>query len=323
MSSVPAFWSVENRRISVRAPSRVIVSSIASSLTTDDIGNGHSHWSKSFKFFSQFDCRDWLEKCWTSSSERKATVQSQSIRNRYDDEFLQYGNKDPPIVEDGQTTMGSSCSSDTRLSWVNIREEKDEEHLSVGHRSDRGDGEERERLVTPCLLMMKRFVNRSIPKRNCPFSFKRRNFSRLSRTIRWSLFKATRLRANLLLFLKTLPDDRVQRNEPVNIVVITEPRQWPIGQTIGYQTSRNKQRYELTRIVFCTTGVLLHKWILSKTLEDSTHIILIRTFGLINCRKVKIRLVSPTIEMEKLAAYFCQPRDTKHQKNLIKMMKRT
>lgn len=83
-------------------------------------------------------------------------------------------------------------------------------------------------------------------------------------------------------------DDYVKRSKPVNIVVtqprriaarslcehISHSRNWPIGQTVGYQTSLNKQRCELTRILYCTTGVLLQKLILTKTLQDFTHIIL-------------------------------------------------
>ncbi len=83
-------------------------------------------------------------------------------------------------------------------------------------------------------------------------------------------------------------DDYVKQSKPVNIVV-TQPRRiaaralcehisyqrnWPIGQTVGYQTSLNKQRCELTRILYCTTGVLLQRLILTKTLQDFTHIIL-------------------------------------------------
>ena len=131
-------------------------------------------------------------------------------------------------------------------------------------------------------------------------------------------------------------DDHVRRSKPVNIVV-TQPRRiaarslcqyvsscrsWPIGQTVGYQTSLNKQRCELTRILYCTTGVLLQKFILSKTLQDFTHIIidevherdqsmdflliLIRTLWLRNSSNVKIILMSATIEIDKLANYFRQ-----------------
>lgn len=83
-------------------------------------------------------------------------------------------------------------------------------------------------------------------------------------------------------------DDFVKRSKPVNIVVtqprriaarslcehISYSRQWPVGQTVGYQTSLNRQRCELTRILYCTTGVLLQRLILTKTLQDFTHIIL-------------------------------------------------
>ena len=38
--------------------------------------------------------------------------------------------------------------------------------------------------------------------------------------------------------------------------------------------SLNKQRCELTRIIYCTADVLLQRLILAKTLQDFTHIIL-------------------------------------------------
>lgn len=130
--------------------------------------------------------------------------------------------------------------------------------------------------------------------------------------------------------------DFVEKGKAVNIVVtqprriaarslcehISQQRNWPIGQTIGYQTSLNKQRSELTRILYCTTGVLLQRLILTKTLQDFTHIfldevherdqsmdfllILIRTLWLRNSQNVKIILMSATIEIDKLANYFRQ-----------------
>ena len=130
--------------------------------------------------------------------------------------------------------------------------------------------------------------------------------------------------------------DFVEQGKPVNIVVtqprriaarslcehICQQRNWPIGQTVGYQTSLNKQRSELTRILYCTTGVLLQRLILTKSLQDFTHIfldevherdqsmdfllILIRTLWLRNSQNVKIILMSATIEIDKLAKYFRQ-----------------
>ncbi|CAF2234381.1 unnamed protein product [Rotaria magnacalcarata] len=80
-------------------------------------------------------------------------------------------------------------------------------------------------------------------------------------------------------------DNYVGRSKPVNIVVaqprriaarslcehVSHSRNWTVGQTVGYQTSLNKQRCELTRILYCTTGILLQKLILTKTLQDFTH----------------------------------------------------
>ncbi|CAF1499815.1 unnamed protein product, partial [Rotaria sordida] len=70
----------------------------------------------------------------------------------------------------------------------------------------------------------------------------------------------------------------------------------------------NKQRCELTRIIYCTAGVRLQRLILAKTLQDFTHIILdevherdqsmdfslilIRTSWLRNYQNVKIVLMS-------------------------------
>ncbi len=96
-------------------------------------------------------------------------------------------------------------------------------------------------------------------------------------------------------------DDFVKRSKPVNIVVtqprriaarslcehISHSRNWPVGQTVGYQTSLNKHRCELTRILYCTTGVLLQRLILTKTLQDFTHIILDEVIILIIFLKIK------------------------------------
>ncbi|CAF4849541.1 unnamed protein product [Rotaria sp. Silwood1] len=83
-------------------------------------------------------------------------------------------------------------------------------------------------------------------------------------------------------------ETNLKQSKSVNIVV-TQPRRiaarslcehisisrnWPVGQTVGYQTSLNKQRCELTRILYCTTDVLLQRLILTKTFQDFTHIIL-------------------------------------------------
>ncbi|CAF3493379.1 unnamed protein product [Rotaria socialis] len=131
-------------------------------------------------------------------------------------------------------------------------------------------------------------------------------------------------------------DDYVERSKPVNIVVtqprhiaarslcehVSHSRNWTVGQTVGYQTSLNKQRCELTRILYCITGILLQKLILTKNLQDFTHIILdevherdqsmdfllilVRMLWLRNSQNVKIILMSATIEIDKLTNYFRQ-----------------
>ncbi|CAF4247396.1 unnamed protein product [Rotaria magnacalcarata] len=94
-------------------------------------------------------------------------------------------------------------------------------------------------------------------------------------------------------------DNYVGRSKPVNIVVaqprriaarslcehVSHSRNWTVGQTVGYQTSLNKQRCELTRILYCTT---------------------VRMLWLRNSQNVKIILMSATIEIDKLTNYFRQ-----------------
>ncbi|CAM4835686.1 unnamed protein product [Rotaria magnacalcarata] len=66
---------------------------------------------------------------------------------------------------------------------------------------------------------------------------------------------------------------------------VSHSRNWTVGQTVGYQTSLNKQRCELTRILYCTT---------------------VRMLWLRNSQNVKIILMSATIEIDKLTNYFRQ-----------------
>ncbi|CAF4667022.1 unnamed protein product [Rotaria sp. Silwood2] len=109
-------------------------------------------------------------------------------------------------------------------------------------------------------------------------------------------------------------DDYVKRSKPVNIIVtqprrfaarslcehISRSRNWPVGQTVDYQTSLNKQCCELTRILYCTTGV--HE----RHQPMDFLLILIRTLWLRNSQNVKIILMSATIEIDKLVHYFRQ-----------------
>lgn len=84
-------------------------------------------------------------------------------------------------------------------------------------------------------------------------------------------------------------DDCLSRNEYCNIIV-TQPRRIAAisvskqvnlergstnGQLVGYQVGLN-QNYDsnTTKILFCTTGILLQKIIKAKNLQEYTHIIL-------------------------------------------------
>ncbi|CAF0984305.1 unnamed protein product [Didymodactylos carnosus] len=131
-------------------------------------------------------------------------------------------------------------------------------------------------------------------------------------------------------------NDCVERGEPCSIVVtqprriaavslcshVSSEREWARGSTCGYQHGVRQERNELTRILYCTTGVLLQKLISLKTLVGFTHVILDEVherdqamdFLLIlvqilwrkNSPNVKIILMSATIEIDKLADYFKQ-----------------
>lgn len=56
---------------------------------------------------------------------------------------------------------------------------------------------------------------------------------------------------------------------------VNKERGWKNGLLVGYQVGR-KKNYDpdTTKILYCTTGILLQKIIKTKTLSDFTHIIL-------------------------------------------------
>lgn len=128
-------------------------------------------------------------------------------------------------------------------------------------------------------------------------------------------------------------DEAYAQRKPCNIV-ITQPRRiaaisnadrvarernWPPKTVVGYQVgmdARSNQSID-TRILFCTTGVLLEKLIKIKSMAEYTHIILdeiherskdmdfllivIRKLLLAPCRpKVKIILMSATIDADQV-----------------------
>jgi ATP-dependent RNA helicase TDRD9 len=55
---------------------------------------------------------------------------------------------------------------------------------------------------------------------------------------------------------------------------VSEERNWPLGTLVGYQVGLNNKTSRDTRLTFCTTGVLLQKFINKKNMDDYTHVIL-------------------------------------------------
>ncbi|KAH8307656.1 hypothetical protein KR044_007309 [Drosophila immigrans] len=130
-------------------------------------------------------------------------------------------------------------------------------------------------------------------------------------------------------------DEAFKRREFCNIVV-TQPRriaaisianrvcherQWQPGTVCGYQVGLHRpSNLEDTRLLYCTTGVLLNNLICKKTLTHYTHIILdevherdqdmdfllivVRRLLALNSRHVKVILMSATIDAREFCQYF-------------------
>ncbi|KAH8358780.1 hypothetical protein KR093_002465 [Drosophila rubida] len=130
-------------------------------------------------------------------------------------------------------------------------------------------------------------------------------------------------------------DEAFKRREFCNIVV-TQPRriaaisianrvcherQWEPGTVCGYQVGLHRAtNMEDTRLLYCTTGVLLNLLIRQKTLTHYTHIILdevherdqdmdflmivVRRLLALNSRHVKLILMSATIDADEFCKYF-------------------
>lgn len=132
-------------------------------------------------------------------------------------------------------------------------------------------------------------------------------------------------------------DDAVQRRQPCNIIVtqprriaarsiasrICSERKWELGSIVGYQVGLNTNSSDDTRLLFCTTGVLLEKLIRTKSMTRFTHIILdevherdqdmdflfivVRRLLVTNSPHCKIVLMSATIQASQFADYFRIP----------------
>ncbi|XP_022219578.1 probable ATP-dependent RNA helicase spindle-E [Drosophila obscura] len=103
---------------------------------------------------------------------------------------------------------------------------------------------------------------------------------------------------------------------------VSQERKWEPGTVCSYQVGLHRQRtaFADTRILYCTTGVLLNSLIANKTLTHYTHIVLdevherdqemdfllivIRRLLATNSRHVKVILMSATIDPRELSDYF-------------------
>uniref|UniRef100_A0A1A9UTM0 Probable ATP-dependent RNA helicase spindle-E n=1 Tax=Glossina austeni TaxID=7395 RepID=A0A1A9UTM0_GLOAU len=101
---------------------------------------------------------------------------------------------------------------------------------------------------------------------------------------------------------------------------VCSERKWPQGSVVGYQVGLHANVTEDTRLLYCTTGVLLQKLIREKSMTHFTHIILdevherdqemdfllfvVRRLLTTNSKQVKIILMSATINSMEFSNYF-------------------
>ncbi|OQV19582.1 putative ATP-dependent RNA helicase spindle-E [Hypsibius exemplaris] len=131
-------------------------------------------------------------------------------------------------------------------------------------------------------------------------------------------------------------DQFARDNLPCNIIV-TQPRRlaaigvarrvcadrgWNIGQLVGYHVGLDRRVSESTRLTYCTTGVFIEKIVSEKNLNSYTHVfldevherdqdtdmalMLVRQMLRENSPKVKVILMSATVEVDKMVNYFNQ-----------------
>nr|XP_026694368.1 ATP-dependent RNA helicase TDRD9-like [Ciona intestinalis]XP_026694369.1 ATP-dependent RNA helicase TDRD9-like [Ciona intestinalis] len=101
---------------------------------------------------------------------------------------------------------------------------------------------------------------------------------------------------------------------------VSQERDWQVGGLVGYQVGLDKMTSPDTRITYVTTGVFLRRIIMSKSLNEFTHIILdevherdqetdlamllVRKLLNYNSKSVKVILMSATFDMNELSDYF-------------------
>lgn len=101
---------------------------------------------------------------------------------------------------------------------------------------------------------------------------------------------------------------------------VCDERKWELGKLVGYQVGLHVLTNDETRLLYCTTGVLLHKLVKAKCMSKYTHIILdevherdqemdfllivIRRLLISNSPNTKVILMSATINPKEFSEYF-------------------
>lgn len=129
--------------------------------------------------------------------------------------------------------------------------------------------------------------------------------------------------------------DNAQRKGEYCNIVCTQPRRiaaisiaqrvcaerkWELGGLVGFQVGLHTLSNDNTRLLYCTTGVLLQKLVLTKSMNKYTHIILdevherdqemdfllivIRRLLISNSPNTKVVLMSATINPREFSNYF-------------------
>lgn len=135
-----------------------------------------------------------------------------------------------------------------------------------------------------------------------------------------------------------VPQFILDQHEEMNIhcnIVVTQPRRiaaisvakrvsnergWPLGSIVGYQIALERNCSQDTRLIYCTTGVLLQQLVKKQSLSDYTHIIVDEVherdnetdFLLIILKKLlrnpqcrtKVILMSATMNVNQFSDYF-------------------
>ncbi|KFP91773.1 Putative ATP-dependent RNA helicase TDRD9, partial [Apaloderma vittatum] len=104
---------------------------------------------------------------------------------------------------------------------------------------------------------------------------------------------------------------------------ISNERSWTLGGFVGYQVSLENVSTKETRLLYMTTGVLLHRVVCAKSLAEFTHIfidevherteemdfllLVVRKLLRMNSQSVKVILMSASINCKEFADYFAVP----------------